>query len=266
MSAGYRHISGRRVFVDEEGEGPPLVAVHGLGGTSCYFEALIPELARRHRVIRYDFNGHGRTRLAGKLTIESLTDELADVVTEIAGEPSIIVAHSMGTLFAQRLAATRPHLVTKLVMLSPVTQQNETARHAMLERAGLARTAGMAAVADLAVANGTSVAAKSNNPLVSGFVRELVLGQEPEAYAQACEARADAGEVDLSALRRPTILLAGVEDNVSTPQVNTWLNERIPRSQSVAIPQCGHWPLIEAPRASLARIRRFLSETSLLAG
>lgn len=69
-------------------------------------QALIPEFARRNRVIRYDFIGHGRTTLTGELTIESLTDDLSDVITEVTGESPIIVVHSMGTLFAQRLAAT----------------------------------------------------------------------------------------------------------------------------------------------------------------
>ena len=59
-----------RIAVEEEGEGPAVVCVHGLGGSGNTWTPLMPALAR-HRVIRIDLPGSGRSQRAeGTLTIE----------------------------------------------------------------------------------------------------------------------------------------------------------------------------------------------------
>ena len=52
-----------RMVVEDEGDGPVVVCVHGLGGTSNSFSPLMPALAR-HRVIRVDLPGSGRSQHA----------------------------------------------------------------------------------------------------------------------------------------------------------------------------------------------------------
>ena len=47
--------------VDSEGEGPPIVMLHGLGGTSNSFQAMVPPLAG-FRIVRPDLRGAGRSR------------------------------------------------------------------------------------------------------------------------------------------------------------------------------------------------------------
>ncbi len=47
-----------RIAVEEEGEGPAVVCVHGLGGSSNTFTPLMPAMAR-HRVVRIDLPGSG---------------------------------------------------------------------------------------------------------------------------------------------------------------------------------------------------------------
>src|SRR5947208_8335140 len=54
---------GRRLHYAAGGDGPPLVLVHGLGGTIENWRALAPSLAARHRVLVPDLPGHGRSEL-----------------------------------------------------------------------------------------------------------------------------------------------------------------------------------------------------------
>ena len=49
-----------RMLVEDEGEGDAVVCVHGLGGSSNSFTTLLPVLAR-HRVLRFDLPGSGRS-------------------------------------------------------------------------------------------------------------------------------------------------------------------------------------------------------------
>ncbi len=67
-----------RCAVEDEGEGPAVVCVHGLGGSSNTFTPLMPALAR-HRVVRIDLPGSGRShRAEGPLSMARYA-ELRDV-------------------------------------------------------------------------------------------------------------------------------------------------------------------------------------------
>jgi cis-3-alkyl-4-acyloxetan-2-one decarboxylase len=99
------------------GDGPPLVLVHGLGGTIENWRALAPRLAGRHRVLVPDLPGHG-----GSLPLPEARnlDALAEAALEIAeGEGirnAVWVGHSLGGLVALRVAVLRPDTVRGVVI------------------------------------------------------------------------------------------------------------------------------------------------------
>ena len=63
----------------------------------------------------------------------------------------------------------------------------------------------MIAIADAVAAAGLSSSTKIDNPVVEAFVRESHLRQDPEGFAQSCEALASAKGADLRLLRCPTL-------------------------------------------------------------
>jgi 3-oxoadipate enol-lactonase len=264
IAAGLTAVGTKLLFVETTGTGPDVVLVHGLGGTTNFFEPLVAPLAERFRVTRYDFNGHGRSPLAGELTLESLTAELAQVIeSQTASGRAHLVGHSMGTLIVQQLASTRPDLVQDIVLLGPVREQAQAAKAATRARAALVREQGMAAVADTISVNSTAEQAAIGNPLVRPFVRELLFGQDPEAYAQACEALAAATNPDLTAIRSKVLLLTGSEDKVSTPASNEAMAADLGRAELLVAPGTGHWTMPEAPDFVTAAVLDFLTSTTL---
>ncbi|WP_427005421.1 alpha/beta fold hydrolase [Pseudarthrobacter sp. H2] len=267
IAAGLSAVGTKQLFVETAGTGPDVVLVHGLGGTTSFFEPLVASLAERFRVTRYDFNGHGRSPLAGELTLESLAAELAQVIeSRTASGRAHLVAHSMGTLIVQQLASTRPDLVEDVVLLGPVREQTQAAKDATRARAALVREQGMAAVADTVAQAATAEQAAIGNPLVRPFVRELLLGQDPEAYAQACEALAAATSPDLAAIRSRVLLLTGSEDKVSTPASNEAMASELGRAELLVAPGTGHWTVPEAPDFVTAAVVDFLTSTTLTPG
>lgn len=96
---------------------PPLVLVHGLGGTIENWRALAPALAARHRILVPDLPGHGRSEA---LPEAPNVDPLADAVLALAEAEEIAsavwIGHSLGGLVGLRAAARRPDAVRGLVL------------------------------------------------------------------------------------------------------------------------------------------------------
>lgn len=237
-----------RTQIEIDGDGPPVVFLHGLGATSTCFQPLLPSL-HGFRCIRPDFPGAGRSpRPYVPVTVDSLAETALDVVKIIAGGPAHIVGHSMGTLVAQHLAATAPEWVLSLTLFGPIGEPGEAARERLRERAGVARRMGMIAVADAVVAAGLSSSTKADNPVAEAFVRESHLRQDADGFAEWCEALAAAKGADLRFLRCPTILATGEDDPIAPPGAAQGLADRIKGAKLKVVPRCGHWTPIEQPK------------------
>jgi 3-oxoadipate enol-lactonase len=236
-----------RTMIEIEGEGPSVVFVHGLGGTSNSFHTLLNALAG-FRCIRPDLPGSGRSpRSFGSLTIDCFVDTVAEVVRTIGGAPVHLVGHSMGSLISQHLAVKTPGLVKSLTLFGPILEPSEDARARLKDRARIARQDGMVGIAD-AAADGLSSSSKTANPLAAPFVRESHMRQDTEGFAQSCEALAEAHAADLRFLRCPTLIVTGAEDAVSPPSVANALADKIKGSKVKVLEHCGHWTSFERPR------------------
>ncbi|WP_230203054.1 alpha/beta fold hydrolase [Parafrankia discariae] len=99
---------------------PPVVCVHGLGGSYTNWLALAPLLASTSRVLAPDLAGHGRTPLGGRGADVAANRLLLDrFLGEVVGEPVILVGNSMGGLIGMLQAVHRPESVRGLVLLDP---------------------------------------------------------------------------------------------------------------------------------------------------
>jgi pimeloyl-ACP methyl ester carboxylesterase len=105
---------------DFGGQGPPMVLVHGLGGSHVNWMLLGPILSERARVLAPDMAGFGRTPPAGRGSdVGANARLLGELVREEIGGPAILVGNSMGALISLLLASARPDLVAGLIMVGP---------------------------------------------------------------------------------------------------------------------------------------------------
>lgn len=253
--------TGREVFVETETEteGPAVVFVHGLGGTTNFYEPQAKALARTHRVVRFDLPGAGRSPFAGAVSIASFADDLEAVLDALGLQTASIVGHSMGTIVVQHFAATRPDRVDKVVLLGAVREQSPAGKEATRQRAALVRKEGMEAVADVIVGAATSEQTRRDNPVAAAFVRELLTRQDPEGYAAHCEALADATAVDLGSVKAPVLLLTGSEDKVGLPSTSQAMVDEFSQASIEVIDGIGHWTTIEAAPRVTEAMRAFLT-------
>lgn len=122
---------------DLGGDGPPLLLLHGLAGSSRELLPTARELTDRFRVILMDQRGHGEsTRRPADLSRQAFVDDVVAVLDEVApGERCVLVGQSMGAHTAFLVAARRPDLVERLVMLEGhVAGNDDPGEAAMLGR------------------------------------------------------------------------------------------------------------------------------------
>jgi pimeloyl-ACP methyl ester carboxylesterase len=171
-----------------------------------------------------------------------------------------VVAHSMGTIVAQHLALKHPELVKSLALFGPLVAPPDAGREGMRQRAGIAREKGVPGVqeiADAIVKGATSDETKSQRPVTLALVRESVMRQSPEGYAQSCEALAGAQAAEIERIEVPTLLVTGDQDGVGKPDAVKAIGERIKGAKVVVLNGCGHWTTFEKPAESTAELKRF---------
>ncbi|MEM9168097.1 MAG: alpha/beta hydrolase [Pseudomonadota bacterium] len=251
-------INGRMIHVDIFGDGEPLLAVHGLGGTSNFWWPFITAAQSRMRIVAPDMPSSGRSALDPDVSIESIAADFVALMDETGLEQAHLMGHSMGTIVCQHIAAQHPDRVRSLALVAPLAEPPEPARGALKDRAGLAKSDGMDPIATAILAAGLSDATRADNPVATGFVRELLMGQAPDAYAASCVALANAQAADVSAFSGPAMLVTGDEDKVAPPQNVEALAAKFSNVKSnTVLDKCGHWTLLERTTETLQLLDAF---------
>jgi pimeloyl-ACP methyl ester carboxylesterase len=102
------------------GEGDPVLLVHGLAGGAGNWCEVVPELARRHRVVAVELPGHsGSAPLPRGAGVDAFADAVASVLEAEGATGALVAGHSFGGLVSLRLAHRRPELVRGLLLVSP---------------------------------------------------------------------------------------------------------------------------------------------------
>lgn len=106
----------------DEGEGHPVILLHGIASSSATFDMLVPLLRDNHRVVSIDLLGFGKSPAPTTATY-TLEEHVAAVertirTLRISGRATL-VGHSLGSLIAARYAAENPSMLSHLILASP---------------------------------------------------------------------------------------------------------------------------------------------------
>ena len=108
------------VEFDGSTDDPPIVAVHGLGGSYTNWLAVGRGLAQFGRVIALDLSGFGRTPPEGRpSTVAANQHLLSRFLSEVVGGPSVLIGNSMGGTISILQASAEPESVAGLVLVGP---------------------------------------------------------------------------------------------------------------------------------------------------
>ena len=253
-------LNGVKHHYVSKGEGPPIVLVHGLGGSLHSWYGVIETLSLQHHVIALDLRGHGRSDAGnGGYSVQQWAQDVGALITALELPPVTLVGHSLGSLVAQQVALDKNESVDQLVLVGGISWFEPDTRSAYEARADLVEAEGMDAIIDAWLPGALAPRTQAKLPQLVGLMRDLYLRNDPAAYARSCRALAKMPRIAREDIGQPTLLIVGDHDR-STPMAMTEeLHSEIPVSRVKVIPTAAHWVMLEQPDMLAAAILEYLT-------
>jgi pimeloyl-ACP methyl ester carboxylesterase len=276
----------------EPPSGPPIVFVHGLGGSHLNWCLIGPHLAAGRRAVALDLHGFGLTPgLRATSTVRANAHLVDRFITEVIGEPVILVGNSMGGLISILQTAAHPELVNGLVLIDPALPLPP--QKPDWQVSGQFLLYALPGLGPLAVAKAMSRIPPEEavrqvlqlcfadpsraDPEMIKAENAIATRRHPATPAQAsARARvflAAARSLLLVLTRRgsyqkmmagidvPVLLIGGEADRLVPVAAMRQAAARNPRWESVMLPDVGHVPMLEVPDTVTAAIRDWLDRT-----
>lgn len=269
----------RPLHVDVTGAGnPPIVLLHGFGASGFSWRHWIPSLAERYRTFVVDLKGSGKAEKPDDDRYRPLDHavHIRRFLVEEDLRDVTLVGHSLGGGLA---------LLTTL-LLSDEGQERRVGRLVLLSAAaypqalppivGMLKIPGVGSALPSVVPPTTTVRAALRRIV---HRKEQVTDEQVEGYAGPFKESAARRAAIRSArqlfddepepwiarygeIRQPALLLWGEHDAVVPLDLGRRLAEELPNARLAVMPECGHLPAEEHPKASLEAVLDFLEETT----
>lgn len=238
-------IAPYRIHAIELGEGKEsLVLIHGLSGSSRWWQRNIHAFAKQYRVLAPDVIGFGRTRCPGELPgIAETAALLADWMAEMGAGRAHLVGHSMGGHICAHLAARYPERVHRLVLA---------------DAAGIPRPLHPGTLVRLAL--DVAPPGRWGDPLFLPVIARDVLTAGPGTILRAVNhiLRDDVRPL-LPHIRAPTLVVWGERDALIPLSDAREFRRHIPDARLAVLPAAGHNAMVDRPAAFNRVVLRFLN-------
>lgn len=256
-------LGGHTIAYAEQGQGEPLVLVHGSLCDLRYWKPQMAPLGKRFRVLapslrRYwpeQWDGEG-----GGFSIAEHAVQLLAFIERVAGGPAHLAGHSRGGRVALEAACLRPDLVRSLALADPglPLPGHDDARGDFRQQAlALIREGrtedGLALFIDAVTGPDTW------RRMVPWF-KDMVRDNAATLLGQAGEIVTAPGEDELRALPMPVLLVGGALSPQPYPAILDWLHTLMPQAQRIAIAGSSHGMNLGNPRAFNAALEDFLAQ------
>jgi pimeloyl-ACP methyl ester carboxylesterase len=258
-------VPGSSIFYEVAGDGSPVILLHGGNLDRRMWDAEFVALAGRHRVIRYDARGYGRSGAAD--TAFRAHDDLLALVDTLRVSRAALIGLSMGGRIAIDFALAHPERVDRLVLAAPgisggTWAANTDTSWLVAARAAAARRDSVAvalswlgspyirtALRDSAIAPRIRQIAVEQSRFWGGIMRHGDL--EDTAGATAADR--------ISELSVPVLLIVGSTDTPYIHDIARAISTLAPNARRIDLSGVGHMVNIEAPDAFLAAVVPFLT-------
>jgi 3-oxoadipate enol-lactonase len=231
---------------DGPADAPVVLLSNSLGASRAMWNAQVPALAERYRVLSYDTRGHGESPApAGPYTLDDLVDDVVALLDEVGAARAHVVGLSLGGMTAMRLAAREPAREHRLALLCTSASVDPAPYR---ERGRAARREGTAALAPTVVSRWVTPAFAAGHPHEVARLEAMVAGADDEGYAACCDVLAELDlRADLARISAPTLVVSGAEDLALPSEHQRAIAAGIPGAELVSFSPAAHLANVEQP-------------------
>lgn len=274
--------------VDFGGAGPSLVLIHGMGGSTTNWNAVAPALTRSGRVRAIDLPGFGLTPPRENFHLTTHRDSVISYLETLDEPLHTLIGNSTGGLVSAMIAAARPDLIARMVLIAPATPPRFP--DPLLDWPTILRL-GVQATPILGEfygryflhSNSAEELVRKSLQMVThkpGRVPMDLIADSRDmarirkqlpwaAYATARTAqsiawlylrRASYLEI-IRSIEAPTLVVQGESDHLVSPSAVAWLCSQRPDWDHVSLEDTGHTPHMDAPLRLIAVVDDWLART-----
>jgi len=255
-------IGDAEIYYEEEGRGPTLMLVPGLGGQGAFWGPQVRDFARDFRVIVHDHRGAGRsTHSRIQYSVDQMAADTVALMDRLGVDRAHYVGHSTGGAIGQTIAQDHPGRLQSLVLSATWAGQDAYFRRCFETRKELLLHRGFesywrASVVMLRPPQWIS----ENDALLQEEMKRLAAAPPPvEVLASRIDAivrfdrRARLGEI-----RCPTLVVVAGDDALTPPFYSRELAAKIPGAKLAVLSTGGHFAPTLVPEEYNAAVGGFL--------
>ncbi|MCS6872384.1 MAG: alpha/beta fold hydrolase [Anaerolineae bacterium] len=246
----------------EQGQGMPLVLLHGFPFNSSLWRYQVRSLSDAYRVITPDLRGFGQSEAAeGVYEMSLLAQDVLRLLDELRIEKAAIMGHSMGgyvTLALWRLAPQRFSAFG--LIASHVWADSEAQQQAREQLIGQVMERGAVAVVEALMPRLFAPNLNAEEP-IQEQARAMMLSAPSTSLTSALRGmmyRPDSSDL-LPQIDVPALILCGDSDPIVPPERAEQMARQMPNATLVVIENAAHMPMLEQPQATALAIRNFLN-------
>jgi pimeloyl-ACP methyl ester carboxylesterase len=261
-------LPGGKLEVVEKGprQASPIVLIHCFSCAINWWDRMMPQLDRDHRVIAVDLLGHGGSeKPASGYTIPNQADLVAEALEKLGVQDAVVAGHSLGGSVAVGLAEHSPRLVKKVMIIdTPPTHAGTSL--GLVAKLGFAPVIGeffWRVKPDFAVRKGLEVAFAPGFDVPDEFVED-VDRMTYSSYHDSPQGSDDYTKEEgldqrMKETGKPLLVIMGAEEQIVDEPARSLAEYRrtYPGTETKLIAGAGHSPNVEKPAETAALLLRF---------
>ena len=216
------------VVASQAGDGPDLVLIHGLAGSSDWWRHNQPALTGAFRVTTVDLPGFGGSHPEARLILDEVPAQVAGLMDKMGIAKAHVMGHSMGGLVAGALASDHPQRVDRLVLVDAGFLAFDPKLRSRLT--GLFRTMPW-----------------TSPSLMPILLRDMLRSGPVRMMAATGELLRKDWRDKLPAITAPTLVIWGEHDRVCDLRIGQQISAIVPGARLIVIAGAGHNPMWEKP-------------------
>lgn len=243
-----------------EGDGPPLLMVHGIGARHKTWQGLVDNLKSDFQCISFDLRGHGDSPVPpAPYTLDDLVDDVEALRAKLGIDRMHIIGHSLGGMIGPAYARAYPERVMSLGLLSTAAGRTDEDSAKVEGVVAAMEERGIIEVLETLVARWFTDDFIANRPDAIQARLRQVTETPADVFLSVFHIYAETEMAPwLHEVTAPSLVLTGELDGGCNPRLNRFIADTLPNAELVIMEGLKHAILIEASGRVAEHVRQFL--------